>query len=40
VETPSAPNETVSELKASSAASDETSVEPKPKKRGWWSRGS
>ena len=40
VETPSAPNETVSELKASGAASDETSVEPKPKKRGWWSRGS
>ena len=40
VETPSAPNETVSELKASSAASDETNVAPKPKKRGWWSRGS
>ena len=40
VETPSAPNETVSELKASSAASGETSVKPKPKKRGWWSRGS
>jgi ribonuclease E len=40
VETPSAPNETVSELKASSAASEETSFEPKPKKRGWWSRGS
>ena len=40
VEAPSAPNETVSELKASSVASDETSVEPKLKKRGWWSRGS
>jgi ribonuclease E len=32
--------ETVSEFKASSAVSDETNVEPKPKKRGWWSRGS
>ena len=34
------PEETVAELKASSTASDETNVEPKPKKRGWWSRGS
>jgi len=32
--------ETVSGFKASSAVSDETNVEPKPKKRGWWSRGS
>ena len=32
--------EIVSEFKDSSAASDETSVESKPKKRGWWSRGS
>ncbi len=32
--------ETFSESKASSAVSDKTNVEPKPKKRGWWSRGS
>ncbi|MGB0532881.1 MAG: hypothetical protein ACPGJM_13055, partial [Paracoccaceae bacterium] len=40
METLNVPEETVSELKASSTASDETNVEPKPKKRGWWSRGS